>query len=118
MYPAIIAPRKSGSVQTGRQRRKVIHRISMGIVDNGRVRGNDHQVTRSGGPRNIREVVVAESERRAYARYVGMFDSTNCWRTAPIARVNHPLCVWLGSCGGGFGQCAMVAPFAPGKVPD
>ena len=33
----------------------------MGIVDNGRVRGDDHQVIRSGGPRNIREVVVAES---------------------------------------------------------
>jgi hypothetical protein len=62
MYPAIIASRKSGGVQTGRQRRKVMHRISMGIVDNGRVRGDDHQVTRSGGPRNIREVVVAESE--------------------------------------------------------
>lgn len=62
MYPAIIAPRKSGGVQTGRQRSKVRHRISMGIVDNGRVRGDDHQVTRSGGPRNIREVVVAESE--------------------------------------------------------
>ena len=35
MYPAIIAPRKSGGVQTGRQRSKVRHRISMGIVEMG-----------------------------------------------------------------------------------
>ena len=34
----------------------------MGIVDDGSVRSDDHQVIRSGRPRNIREIVVAESE--------------------------------------------------------
>ena len=42
----------------------------MGIVDNGRVSGDDHQVIRSGGPRNIREVVVAEKSELACVREV------------------------------------------------
>jgi hypothetical protein len=54
----IVGPCKAGGVKAGRQGRKVIDGISRGIVYDWRLRGEKHQVIRSGRTSNVSEIVI------------------------------------------------------------